>query len=213
MTALFIGLSTASSRDLAGALGLSLHLVPVVAGGQPFEWPWVDALEEWERELRSGPQVERVVVCTWDAPQAPCALTALGNEAWQARVELPMARWFAALRGGIARCADGGAVVVVAERPAPLDSSDRADLEALADGLLALVRSAAFIVGSRGVRVNLVTSALASVPEVLHGLAPPLASFPGTVRREIAGAVRLLLSDDAVGITGTAVRADCGRSW
>jgi hypothetical protein len=43
--------------------------------------------------------------------------------------------------------------------------------------------------------------------------APPLAAFPGSVLLEAVGAVRLLLEPDALGLTGTVVHADCGRSW
>ncbi len=45
----------------------------------------------------------------------------------------------------------------------------------------------------------------------LPGSPPPLATFPGTVGDEVAGAVRMLLSDDAAGVTGTVVSRD-GRS-
>jgi hypothetical protein len=38
-----------------------------------------------------------------------------------------------------------------------------------------------------------------------------LPSFPGRVDREVAGAVRLLLSPDAVGITGSTLAATGGR--
>ena len=67
--------------------------------------------------------------------------------------------------------------------------------------------------GARGVRANVVGTEIATAPELLLGLAPPLPSFPGTVDQQVAGAVRLLLSPDASGITGTLVRADSGRAW
>jgi hypothetical protein len=42
---------------------------------------------------------------------------------------------------------------------------------------------------------------------------PPLGSFPGSIERDVVGAVRALLSDDVAGLTGQAVHADAGRSW
>jgi hypothetical protein len=38
-----------------------------------------------------------------------------------------------------------------------------------------------------------------------------LSTFPGRIDVEVAGAVRLLLSDDAVGVTGTSLPATSGR--
>ena len=213
LPALLVGLPTAATWKLAGALRAQLQEVPPLLASGTAPWAWIGRLGQWEDDFQTGQKSPRVVICTWDEPRPPAPLTAMSGDEWHIRVELPLARWFAAVRGGIARCAPGGAVVVVAERPAAIDSANRADLEALGEGLSALVRSSAFIAGDQGIRVNLVTSAIASVPDVLHGLAPPLDAFPGTAEREIAGAVRLLLSDDAVGITGMTVTADCGRSW
>ena len=66
--------------------------------------------------------------------------------------------------------------------------------------------------GGRSVRANAVTT-----PMRMGGgeLAPPPAlpdAFPGTLGREVAGAVRMLLSDDAVGVTAGVTYADCGRT-
>jgi NAD(P)-dependent dehydrogenase (short-subunit alcohol dehydrogenase family) len=81
----------------------------------------------------------------------------------------------------------------------------------VADGLIALVRSLAASEGPRRVRVNAVTTELFTAPDVLTGAPPPLASFPGRIDVEVAGAVRMLLSPDSLGVTGTVVRAAGGR--
>jgi NAD(P)-dependent dehydrogenase (short-subunit alcohol dehydrogenase family) len=75
-----------------------------------------------------------------------------------------------------------------------------------------LVRSLAAIEGARGVRVNAVMTEVHTAPATPLGAAPALATFPGRIEVEVAGAVRLLLSTDAAGITGTALAADCGRA-
>ena len=128
-------------------------------------------------------------------------------------VEVALARWFAALGVAVRRCADGGAVVAVIERPPPLDAAGRGAASAVADAAEALVRSLARSDGPRRVRVNAVTTPTRLVAPPVIDPPPALPSFPGSVDVEVAGAVRLLLCPDGAGITGTVVHADCGRSW
>jgi NAD(P)-dependent dehydrogenase (short-subunit alcohol dehydrogenase family) len=82
----------------------------------------------------------------------------------------------------------------------------------VAEGVLTLVRSLAAREGGREVRVNAVTTELLTAPPVLAGPPPPLPSFPGRAEVDVAGAVRMLLSSDAIGITGSTVRAAGGRA-
>jgi NAD(P)-dependent dehydrogenase (short-subunit alcohol dehydrogenase family) len=104
-------------------------------------------------------------------------------------------------------------IVAVIEKPAPLDCAGWAAETALADGVEALIRSLARSEGPRGVRCNAVTTpARLTMPPVVAP-APSLSSFPGRIDREVVGAVRMLVSDDAVGITGVILDANCGRSW
>jgi hypothetical protein len=211
---LVVGLDTGATRELAGALGAALVVAPgPPAGDGGFGWGFADAVAAWAAELRSGPPVQAVVVCTWSPPTPSRTLADTDADGWVAGVEWPLALWFSAVQAAAARCADGGAIVVVAERPAPIDSHGRAATTAVAEALGALVRSVALIHGERGVRANVVATEVATAPEVLLGLAPALPSFPGTVGDEVAGAVRMLLGVDAAGVSGTVVRADCGRSW
>jgi NAD(P)-dependent dehydrogenase (short-subunit alcohol dehydrogenase family) len=212
---LVVGLPIPQTQALAGALASELVAAPTppAAARGDFGWGFVDELAAWTSVLRDGPPVDAVVVCTWMPPTAAGALADLGADGWMDGVEWPMALWFSAVQAAADRCADGGSIVVVVERPAPIDSHGRATTTAVAEALGALVRSVALIHGPRGVRANVVATEIDTAPEVLLGLSPALATFPGTPAREVAGAVRMLLGVDAVGVTGTVVRADCGRSW
>ncbi len=165
-------------------------------------------------EFGGGEAVRAVVVAMWtEAVAEPAGLATLSSEEWVARAEEPLARWFTALGVAARRCADGGAIVAVVERPAPLDCAGWAAEAGVADAVEAMVRSLARSEGGRGVRVNAVTTPTRLVPATVVDPAPSLPTFPGAVEDEVAGAVRLLLADDAAGVTGTVVHADCGRSW
>jgi hypothetical protein len=207
MTTMLLGTDCEAVRDLAAALRADLVEVPDVAAPAGIDWAWAGALEGWRASAARGPQVGSVVVAAWtDDPGAPLALDQLDLDGWVTRHEVPFARWFAAMGVAAARCADRGSIVAVAEQPAPLDCAGRAD------AVETLARSLARSEGLRGVRVNTVTTParLTRPPVVLPP--PPLASFPGAVTLELAGAVRALLGHDSVGITATTVHADCGRT-
>jgi NAD(P)-dependent dehydrogenase (short-subunit alcohol dehydrogenase family) len=184
------------------------------AAGDTWSWGWAPAVSAWGAALRDGPLAASAVVCTWDATDLPPAtpLVDLTPEAWVRQVELPLALWSTAVVAAAERCRDGGSLVVVVELPAALDGEGRADVVAVAEGVVTLARSAALVHGERGVRVNVVASELTTVPATLTGMAPALPGFPGRAAHEVAGAVRMLASPDAAGVTGTVVRADCGRA-
>jgi NAD(P)-dependent dehydrogenase (short-subunit alcohol dehydrogenase family) len=205
VTPLVLGTDVAAVRSLAAALDARLEIVPV-AGSDA-------ALEAWRQRTVSDAPSAQVVVALWsELPPRETPLTDLDAEAWETRAEAPLLAWSVALSAAAARCADGGAVVGVIEAPAALDAAGFGPEVGLAAAVRALARSLAASEGARGVRVNTVTTpARLGVETPIP--APPLASFPGSVEREVAGAVRLLLSADAAGLTGCTLAADCGRAW
>jgi hypothetical protein len=201
---LVIASDAPDTRTLARALDGEWLAVPADAG----------VLEEWRaRELGRGASPRIVVACLAPDAFSPRDAAQLDTDKWLACVEDATARWVFALGVAAARCADGGAIVAVVDRPAPLDCGGFAAEAAVAEAACALVRSLARSEGERGVRVNAVATSARLAPP--HPVAPPpaLASFPGAIEREVAGAVRLLLAEDARGVTGQVIPADCGRTW
>ncbi len=202
---LLLATETEATRRLADALGASLTPLP------PTREP--DAFEAWRADVIAGPPAERVVVSVWlDAPAAH-PLVELDDPAWRHRFELPYLLWTVALGAAGGRGADGGSIVALVQAPSALDSAGLTPESAIADGVLALVRSVAAAEGRRGVRANLVTTPIGLVEQASCLPAPPLAaSFPGRIDREVAGSVHMLLSPEACGLTGRALHADGGRT-
>lgn len=208
---LLIGSSAAEVKVLADALDAQLLTLPEESPASG--WEWAGELEAWRAAERNGPAFSRVVVAVWATSLAPADTIELDAAAWEARAEQAFARWVIALGCAAATCTDGGSIVAVVDGPSPLESPGFAPETAVAEGVRALARSLALSEGARGVRVNTVsTPARLPLGDLLHP-APPLPTFPGTIERDVAGAVRLLLSRDAAGITGGIIFADAGRAW
>ena len=200
--------------ELAHALGADVdRLPPVQPVADDHAWGWAEPLERWRDRAAAAWAVDAVVVSVPAVVTEPRPLAAVDPDEWTERVEGALATGVAALGAAKARCADGGAVVAVVDRPPPLDSAGWAPESGVADAVEALARSLARSEGPRGVRVNVVTGPGRVLPERIVAPAPSLPTFPGRLDAEVAGAVRLLLAPDASGITGTVVHADCGRSW
>jgi NAD(P)-dependent dehydrogenase (short-subunit alcohol dehydrogenase family) len=171
-------------------------------------------LEAWRDEIAAGPAADSVVVAVWAEQPEPGPLVDLTTDAWLARAEQPFVAWSLALGAAVARCADGGTIVAVVDRPAPLDCAGWSPESAIADAVEALVRSLARSEGPRGVHVHAVTTPARVPPPRVVAPPPPLDSYPGTVEGDVAGAVQLLLSGEGTsGLTGTVLHADAGRSW
>jgi NAD(P)-dependent dehydrogenase (short-subunit alcohol dehydrogenase family) len=208
---LLIGSDTKDVRDFAANLDAELLALPVVsdAGG----WNWADELEGWRDRENTGPAFGRIVVTVWAEQLSGGPAIRLDPRGWESRAEQPLARWAVALGCAVSRCADGGSIVAVVDGPTALECAGWAPETAVAEGVRAFARSLALSEGAREIRVNTVsTPARFPFGELVHP-APPLAAFPGRLDREVAGAVRMLLSPDAVGVTGGIVHADAGRAW
>jgi len=197
------------------------------------EWPWGEALDQWRVSTlaagsaaitASGPEdtsrPQQVVVAAWVPVRPVRAVVELDLDVWVDSVEAPIALWSAALGVAVRQVADGGVVVAVVDRPSPLDCAGHGPETAVADAVEAMVRSLGRSEGPRGVRVNLVTTPVRTAPGGTSdpdgrvvAPPPPLDRYPGTIEDDVAGAVRMLLGPGAVGLTGTVLHADSGRSW
>jgi NAD(P)-dependent dehydrogenase (short-subunit alcohol dehydrogenase family) len=208
---LLIGSDTKDVRDFAATLDAELLALP--AASEAGDWAFAGELEIWRDRENSGARYGRIVVAVWAEHLAEGAAIGLDPHGWESRAEQPLARWAVALGCAVSRCADDGAIVAVVDGPTTLECAGWAPETAVAEGVRAFARSLALSEGARGIRVNTVsTPARLPLGPLVHP-APPLASFPGRLDHEVAGAVRMLLSPDAVGVTGGIVHADAGRSW
>lgn len=190
-------IGTSPARPLASRLGADWWAVPVMA----FDAVWSAGpiVEEWRATTAAGPASPAVVVAAWTEDPRPSPLVDTEFGSWLDTVEAPYARWFAALTAGAQRCADGGQVVGVVDRPSPKESAGWSSVSAVADAVEVMVRSLAEVHRPRGVRVNLVTT-----PERLKaGGSPPTLS--------VAGTVSMLLQAGPDGITSAVIPVGAGH--
>jgi NAD(P)-dependent dehydrogenase (short-subunit alcohol dehydrogenase family) len=208
----YIGTGSSTAVLLARALGVEAAMTcPEAPPAEEWPWEFATAIEGWTQEIAGGPAADGVVVCTLADPAPAVPLVDLNPVQWRRQVEWPTALWFSTLVAAAGRCRDGGSLVVVVDRPASLDAVGHSAAVTVAEGVMNVVRSLAAREGGRAVRVNAVVTALHTDVDGLLGSPPPLATFPGRIDVEVAGAVRLLLSGDASGVTGTALAATAGR--
>lgn len=204
-------------RSVATTMAATFVAVPECPigahSGTDSAWCHVDVLEEWRAETARGPKADAIVVAVWPATNAAASFTTLSPTEFARRSEWPFVAWYASLGAAIARCATGGTIVALIERPSPLDCAGWAPEGGTADAVEALVRSLARSEGPRGVRVNAVTTPTRLAPARPVAPYPPLNSFPGTIEHDVTNAVSMLLGPGVAGVTGTVVHADCGRSW
>ena len=204
---------------LAGALNADLAVVPecpVAVGdhdGVVSAWSGAADFDRWRADVAGGDQVPAVIVAVWPNSHHSAPFVGMSAAEFARRSEWPFAAWYAALGAAAARCADGGAIVALVERPSPLDSAGWAPESGCADAVEALVRSLARSEGPRGVRVNAVTTPARLAPDRPIAPPPPLSTFPGRIDAEVADAVAMLIGSGTTGVTGAVVHADCGRSW
>jgi hypothetical protein len=211
MSTLLIGTDVPDVRLLSAALEAQFVAIPAIGRGDG-GWP-AAVLDAWRHEVAAGPAAERIAVAAWSATHEPRPLVDANAAEFATRCELPFATWFAALGAAVQRAADGGSVVAIVERPPPLDCAGWAPESGVADAVEAFVRSLARSEGPRDLRINAVTTPARLIQGALPAPPPPLVSFPGTVEREVAAAAQMLLGGGVLGVTGTVVHADGGRSW
>jgi hypothetical protein len=211
MSTLLIGTDVPDVRRLAAALDAELVAIPDL-GTPGGAWPGA-ILDAWRDEVAAGPAADRIAVAAWTAAPAPATLVDVDADDFAARCEWPFALWFAALGAAVRRAADGAAIVAIVERPPPLDCAGWAPESGISDAVEAFVRSLGRSEGPRNVRVNAVTTPARLIHGAVPSPPPPLASFPGTVEGEVAAAAQMLLGGGVLGVTGTVVHADSGRSW
>ena len=149
----------------------------------------------------------------WASRQPARPTIELGLDEWVDAVEAPLALWVAAVGVAGRLVDDGGVVVVVVERPSPLDCAGHGPEAAIAEAVEAMMRSLARSEGTSGGAGQPRHHAGAPRTGAPGRPGPAPATFPGRVDVEVAGAVRMLLGPDAAGLTGTVVHADAGRSW
>jgi NAD(P)-dependent dehydrogenase (short-subunit alcohol dehydrogenase family) len=209
---LLLGLDRTDVRTIADALDATVELQPAIAD-RSTDWRWATALDSWRDLAGRGPSTTRIVIALLAEVHDPTPLELLDLAGWIERCELDLARWVAAFGVAQRRCADHGTIVAIVDRAAPLDAAGRCAETAVSDAVEAMVRSLARSEGPRGVRVNLVTTParLTSLPVV--DPQPPLSAFPGSIEEEVLSTCRMLLSEEAAGLTSTVLHVDSGRSW
>jgi NAD(P)-dependent dehydrogenase (short-subunit alcohol dehydrogenase family) len=201
---LLLATNTASMQALARSLDAELEPLPAIDAPETFE--------AWRDEAVERPPRDRVVVSVWSDTHVSGALLGVDSKVWETRFERPYQLWNFALGAASRRCRDGGSIVGLVQAPAALDSPGWTPELGIGDGVSALVRSVAAAEGRRGVRANTVVTPLGLVSGEVIAPAPPLDAFPGRLENEVAGAIRLLLTPDAAGLTGRILSADGGRS-
>jgi NAD(P)-dependent dehydrogenase (short-subunit alcohol dehydrogenase family) len=183
-------LGTEPARAVASLVGARWLGVPDLR--LDARWSGGSELEAWRDEVGSGPTAPAVIVAVWPASPHPSTLVDTGFEAWLATVETPYALWFAALAAGAQRCADGGQVIALADRPAPKESGGWSAPSAVVDAVEVLVHSLAEVHRPRGIRINLVTTPAR------------LSAGADTVAADLASTVSMLLAADT-GLTSAVI--------
>ena len=177
------------------------------------DWAWSEDLQQWRDQSCNGNTYAKIVVAIWQDEPAAKPLIEMNLNHWVQNCEAPIAWWTASLGSAQALCIDGGAVVSVIDQPTVLDSENWTERVTVEETVAALTKSLARSEGGRGVRFNAVTTpSRISRHQPLVDPQPPLKSFPGTIEKEVIGAVKLLLDDNASGLSGRVLNVDCGRS-
>jgi NAD(P)-dependent dehydrogenase (short-subunit alcohol dehydrogenase family) len=193
-----------SMRTLATSLGAELRPLPAVTDPGTFD--------AWRARMLNEAFRQIVIVSVWDDESRALPLVEVEADVWERRFEWPFLLWNVALGAAARICRAGGAIVALVQTPSALDASGFCAEMSAADGVVALARSLAASEGTRGIRANVVTTPLRLVDRAGALPPPPLETFPGRLEIEVAGAIRLASSSDAIGLTGRVFAADGGRA-
>lgn len=185
-------IGTPAVRPIAEGLGAVLDELPAVVLDPA--WTASPVIETWREAQRSVAPVDSLVVAVWPETVAPSSVVTLDLEEWSARLETSFALWFCALDVACDRCAEGGQVVAVTERPEAKDSAGWSLESAVADAVEVMVRSLALVHRSRRVRIHVVSTSAR------------LRGRTGTLVADVVGAVAMLLEADAPGVTTAVIR-------
>ncbi len=177
---------------------IGAHLLQLPSLSFDLSWSASGIVENLRSEALKGRPEESVVVAVWHETRAPSPLLETDLDEWLAVVETPFALWFTALSVAAERCADGGHVVAIVDRPEPMASEGWGAPAALADAVEITERSLCQLHGHRGVRFGLVT--------VDVRLGNPSGLHVEQDRTSVIDAVGLLLSTRIPSSTLTTVR-------
>lgn len=213
---LWIGPSGPDADELASALDCVCRIVtPDPSTEDSGPQAWARNLTQWRSDHFHAARHAEVVVALLSATE-PVPVLATSLPQWRRILEVPFAVGFCSLQLAATSCADGGSIVVVVDLPASLDAAGHAATVAVGEGICTAARCLALTEGARRVRVNTVTTSVRTERTrtgARAGSDSPLARFPGSLDREVAGAVHALFGADTAGVTGQVLHADCGRSW
>ncbi len=136
-------------------------------------------------------------------------LVATSEDAWDERGEavLRSALWTCQAAHAVMIANGGGRIVLVTPTIGLVGGADRVALATAAEGMRTLAKVAARQWGDSEITVNCVAVA---VDGGEGGPLAPALGRPADVRRDVAGAVALLIDDRARGVTGVTIPVDGG---
>ncbi len=187
MTSAPLMIGTRPAAWLAEGLGATFVELPVLEfdGG----WSTGDELDAWRTAALQANPCSDIVVAVWQETMAHSPIVHTVPDAWYSGFEAPFACWFAALTVAADRCASGGKLVAVTDRPSMRAAGGLSMPSALADAVEVTARSLIQLHSARGVGITLVAT-----PDRTTALDEFAA---GRSRRHLVEAVEMVLSSSS----------------